>query len=403
MDNMPSEKKRLLLINYEFPPIGGGASNASYYLAQSFIKKGYEITVLTTYFPRDEKFKFDGELITVKCFRKYVHKARLFEIALFALKGFFAGRKWIRKNKLDGVVAFFGVPSGWIARRIAKKKKIPFVVSLRGADVPGFVERNLEWIHYFVRGSIMKVWDDAKYVIANSSGLRALALKSNDKNPIELIPNGVDTDFYKPDWADDKESFLAKYREEEYCLEKIKLLFVGRFSRQKGLLHLMKALDMLPKEYHKRIAITLIGDGPDKLAVLDSISSIQDSIEIHLLGWMDKENLKKAYLDHEVFIFPSLDEGMPNVVLEAMASGRPILGTRIAGTDELVANDVNGWLVAPASPKELADAIINICHTSLRELKEYAAASRLKAERRSWDSVADDYLSLIFSDNSNQS
>ena len=136
-----------------------------------------------------------------------------------------------------------------------------------------------------------------------------------------------------------------------------RLLYVGRLSHEKGLDCLIQALPYLVKE-NNRLTLSICGDGPEtkRLRILVERLGMTDYVNFHgFVPWGEK--LSKIYLDSDIFILPSLSEGVPKVLLEAMASGIPIIATNVGGIPDIINDLENGILVPPGNSEAIADAV----------------------------------------------
>jgi glycosyltransferase involved in cell wall biosynthesis len=208
--------------------------------------------------------------------------------------------------------------------------------------------------------------------------LQALARRFAPELEIAVIPNGVDTAMFHP-----RES-------REKSRGPVRLLFVGRVVFQKGLDVLLAALAQLPRDGDWQLEI--IGDGDRRSALEAEAARLGVAARIRFAGWCRRTEIAERYRAADVFVFPSRDEGMPNVVLEAMASGLPIVATAIAGNEELVRDGENGFLVPPDDPAALAAALVRIvADANARE--QMSRASRVRIEREyTWPQIARRYL-----------
>lgn len=369
---------KILLLNSEYPPVGGGAGNASANLAR-LLAKDNEIILLTSRFDnfaRDEIV--DGvRIIRVSALRRRLDRSGLGEQLAFIVSASFRTLSLVRQFKPDVTLAFFGLPSGGVAWLLKRIYKIPYVVSLRGGDVPGFRPYDFKLFHKIGAPFLRAIWHDASSVIANSKGLHDLAVAFDSTMEIPIIPNGVDL-----------EKFSAPARD----WSTPRLLSVGRIVYQKGLDLAMRALaDLkdLPWTW------TIAGDGP-QMEVLQAMAEEHGMKDrVHFLGWQKAEQLKEQYCAANIFLFPSRHEGMPNAVLEAMASGLPVVATRIAGNEELVLNGETGAL----APAEDVDALKESLRPLLVDAKmraEMGRASRRRVEESfSWKRVAEQYQIIL--------
>lgn len=371
---------RILLLNSEYPPVGGGAGNASANIARELAVLGQDVCVLTTSYedlPNDEIV--DGvRVVRVRAFRHRADRSGAFEQGVFILVALIGSVRLFSRWKPDVILAFFGVPAGVVAMIAKMVYKIPYVVSLRGGDVPGFRPYDFGTYHKIIAPLLRRVWKNAASIVANSTGLRTLALKFEHRYRINIIPNGVDVDRF----------ILPADR----GWDSPRLLFVGRLVHQKGLDLLFPALGKLTELPWQ---LTVIGDGPQRGLLEELAAKLSISDRIHFAGWQRGADLNSHYLESNLFLLPSRHEGMPNVVLEAMASGLPVLATRIAGSEELVIPGVTGELVAPESESMLCNALRPLLTDSGLRQRLGAAGRQRVVNEFTWTSVARQYLNLL--------
>lgn len=370
---------RILIVNSEYPPIGGGAGNASAHIAAQLERMGHAVAVVTAQFgvlPAQEK---QGNLTVyrVPALRLRQDRSTPLEQIAFILSASFWTLRRMPHFQPDVTLAFFGIPSGAVAWLLKMLYKVPYVISLRGGDVPGFRPYDFRVYHRLMSPALRVVWKHASAIVANSNGLRQLAHAFDARFEIPVIPNGIDLQAYTStarDWSFPR------------------LLSVGRIVHQKGLDLAMQALGGLKElAWEWRIA----GDGPQMQVLRSLANELGIADRVHFLGWQSREQLIKAYEQANVFLFPSRHEGMPNAMLEAMASGLPVIASCIAGSEELVLNDRTGYLVASEDVESLRTALRKfLIDPALRE--QMGVASRLHAEANySWESTARQYALLL--------
>jgi glycosyltransferase involved in cell wall biosynthesis len=232
-------------------------------------------------------------------------------------------------------------------------------------------------MHKLIGPLLRVIWHDASAVIANSNGLRDLALAFDSAIEIPIIPNGVDGN---------------QYTAEIRAWSPPRLFSVGRIVHQKGFDLGLRALAQLTGlDWEWSIA----GDGPQLEPLKSLARELGISARVKFLGWQSGKELSQCYHQANLFLFPSRHEGMPNAVLEAMSSGLPVVATRIAGSEELVVDGITGLLTPSESVDELRDALRKILTDStLRE--KMGIASRLRVEQNyTWQKVAGQYQSLL--------
>ena len=188
----------VLLLNYEYPPLGGGAANATAHLLREFAQDpelNIDLVTSSTGISRVEEL---SERITAHFLdigkEGNLHYQTNRDLLAYSWRAYRYAKHLAKRTKYDLCHAFFGIPCGYIARKLG----FPYIVSLRGSDVPFYNER----FHYpdrlvFKRLSV-RIWSRAAWVVANSAGLRDLALRSAPKQRIEVIYNGVDTTAFQP-------------------------------------------------------------------------------------------------------------------------------------------------------------------------------------------------------------
>lgn len=366
---------KILMLNYEYPPLGGGAANATYYLLREYGKRNDISVDLVTasasgYFEKECPAE-NINIYKLPITKKNIHYWRTQEIISYSTKA----RSFINKNeaRYNLTHAFFGLPCGAVA--FINRKHIPYIVSLRGSDVPGFNDR-FKNFNIFLNPVIRRIWRNARAVVANSAGLRDLANRIDPRLPINLIYNGIDSSEFTIRSERDDGRFV--------------ILSVARLIQRKGLGDLIRSLPEVIKEYPE-ILVRVIGEGNlcHELRSLAQNLGVIDHIEF--LGYIPHEYLPSYYASSDLFVLPSLNEGMSNSVLEAMAAGLPIIVTDTGGTKELIHD--NGLVIPAGRPDAIAAAIRRyINNPSIRQA--HGRQSRALSESMDWNGIADQYLML---------
>lgn len=374
---------RILIINSEYPPIGGGAGNASANITRELTSLGQDICVLTSAFDNLPRLEIENSLriVRIPALRRQADRSGALEQGIFVLTASVSILKLIPHWKPDVIIAFFGIPAGAVALLAKWIYKIPYVVSLRGGDVPGFRPYDFGTYHKIIAPLLRQVWKYAAMVVANSEGLRKLALIFEDRFPISIIHNGVDSGkFVNPTIR---------------AWDPPRLLFVGRLVHQKGLDLLLPALAGLK---HLPWQLTVIGDGSQREPLQQMAAELGIAERIHFTGWQRGADLETYYQQANLFVFPSRHEGMPNVILEAMASGLPVLATCIAGNEELVLPGITGELTRPENSVALKEALERLLpDAKSRQRMGFAGRNRVE-EQFTWETTARRYLSLLESE-----
>ena len=134
------------------------------------------------------------------------------------------------------------------------------------------------------------------------------------------------------------------------------LLFIGRLASVKGLPILLESLAQLKPNYPD-LCLTVIGDGPEKDYLQQMVKELNIENQVKFVGYQSQESVRNYLQQTEIFVLSSFAEGLPVVLMEAMAAGVPVIATQIAGVSELVDNGVNGYLVPPGNVAALTEKI----------------------------------------------
>ena len=375
---------RILFFNYEFPPLGGGAGNASYYLLGEYAKNP-EIQVDFVTASIDDKYHLSkmGENINIHRLpigknASNIHYQTKKELISYTWNAYWFARKLAKKNKYDLTHSFFSVPCGFISMLLKWEYGLPYIVSLRGSDVPGYSERFVG-LYRWVTPIILQVWNGASFVIANSQGLKELALKSETKKKIGVIYNGIDTEeFFPTDVKKNPDEFT--------------IICVSRVTPRKGIRFLIQAFKILSSK-HNHLRLLIVGDGNEKKMLEDLVEDLELKDKVEFAGAVAHNKVLAYYQRANVFVLPSLNEGMSNVMLEALACGLPVVATDTGGTKELLTDELNGLVVKMKDTDDLAEKIEKLILSSELQGK-MSLESRKLAEALSWGNVASQYFDL---------
>jgi glycosyltransferase involved in cell wall biosynthesis len=368
---------KILILNYEFPPLGGGAGNATYYLLKEFAKnKEIEIDLVTSSADKygEEEFSDNINIYYLNIGKRggNFHNQSKKDILKYSWKAYKFCRKLKKSNDYDLTHAFFGIPCGFIAMLL----RSPYIVSLRGSDVPFYSEK-YKYLDMLVFRWLSKIiWRKARKVVANSSDLRDLAYKTYSKKEIEVIPNGVDIEEFKP-----------RQKPQKYQ-KTVNILSTSRLTARKGVGHLLQAFKELTRK-NRNIKLILVGEGGEeaKFRQFTQENNLQEKVLFQ--GLVSHDKIAKEYNKADVFVLPSFNEGMSNSLLEALASGLAIVSTDTGGAKDLIGKE-NGFIVEKGSPKSIKKALEDIIKNP-EKLERMKGVSRQKALELSWGRMAGEY------------
>ncbi|RMF16954.1 MAG: glycosyltransferase family 4 protein [Alphaproteobacteria bacterium] len=278
-------------------------------------------------------------------------------------------RRLVAEEAVDLIDAHYLYPDAVAAVRIAHSLGLPVVLSARGSDV----NRILEIPGY--RRQILSALGAADHVIAVSEALRRRLLAEGlAPDRVTTICNGVDAERFRPIARDEARCRLGLAEDGPL------LLSVARLDRAKGQACLIEALGSLP-----RARLLLVGAGPDRRRLVRLARRLGVGERVAFVGEVAHDRLPLFYSAADIFLHAAIREGCPNVILEAMACGLPVVARAVGGVPEILAEPVAGRLLAAdADPRTFAEAV-----RSLIASPASPAAVRSRAMRFSWSEVSE--------------
>jgi len=360
--------KILFILDEFLPENSGGAANVAFWLAKGLIKAGHQILVLTATNDARKTGDLEIEGIRIKIiFTKFFGRLRNWK----NLKN----RRILKKS--ENVLAAFKPDIVHIHSchhrfsygiiGLAKKYSNAVFLTLHDAQTiyNGKLFSNLRvgWLdcfrkdglaynpfqRFFIKKALKKV--DRIFAV---SGALQKAVEANGISNLETIHNGIDAG----EWAVN-EAIGGN------------ILFAGRVDEAKGIKPLIKAFDAINSEIPDA-ALTIVGNGNFET---------ERNKNIKILPWQSREEMKKLFAEAAVVAVPSLYlDPFPTVNLEAMAAGKPVVGTCFGGTLEAVMNNETGYIINPYNKKELVEKIINLLKNPQRAAA-FGKAGRARVEK----------------------
>jgi glycosyltransferase involved in cell wall biosynthesis len=288
------------MLNYEFPPLGGGSGNATHYLLREFAEDGsLRIDLVTSASGNSleiERFSEGIRLYRLPVGKKEAHYWTMTEIARWTWRACWFSRKLVTEKRYDLCHCWSGWPSGIVGFLLSKR--LPYIVGLRGSDVPGYNVRLRRLDRMLFRRFSPLVWRRARAVTAVSEHLKALAGETTERVDIQVVHNGVDAAQFTPGPTPDQ----------------FTVLYVGRLIERKGLIYLLRAFRELCEEIEESRLI-IVGEGPDRLLLQEFCRHAGIEPRVSFLGVLDHKELPSIYRRASVFVMPALEEAMSNAML----------------------------------------------------------------------------------------
>lgn len=315
---------RILVLCYEYPPIGGGGGRVAAQVAAALIERGHEVRVVTAgmpHLPRREVVN-GVEVIRVRAWRRREDTCSVVEMLLWVLAASPVALLEAWRWRPEVIHAHFAVPTGAVAWLVHQLTHIPYVLTAHLGDVPGGVPEQTEQLFKKIKWLTIPIWKGAAQVTAVSSFVAELVKKAYGINA-RVILNGVR---------------LAK-QEQKKQNTVTNLLLVGRLSIQKNPLLAIQALALLRE---LPWTLKIIGDGPLSAAAHEEVNRLNLQDRISFLGWRSAEEVKLVMEQADLLLMPSLSEGLPMVGVEALGYGLAIVGSRIGGLQDIIIEEKNG-------------------------------------------------------------
>ena len=343
---------RICLVSYEFPPKGGGEAVYTSNLAKGLGRLGHEIFLILP----DEINPIEGHegmtVISVPGIRKSLVRVSSFlEAAVARLPGL------IRRHGLDLVHFTIDYP--------------PFPIRIGGIDAPV-----VSTVHHLHAVEAVNMFRYSRYPILATPNLARLLLLSFSERSLLSQSDGVlaVSDFTRRSVMKHYGVPAAKVRvtynsigpspilpstpKDEHPGVPPSVLYVGRLERSKGVEYLVDAAAILGKK-SRTVRFNIVGSDTSSYAAMLKRRVAHEGLEdmVFFSGRVDDATLREAYASCYLVVLPSMMEGMPTTLLEAMVAGKPCIATRVGGIPELVRNESTGLLVEPGDAGGLARAI----------------------------------------------
>ena len=340
----------ILMVNYEYPPVGGGGGVFGKLLAEELCKNN-NVTVITSKLNNQKSYEIDNN---VEIFRVPVlmrsdkNAATIISMLSFFPACLLVGYKLQRKRKFNIVHSMFAIPSAPAGLILAKKFKIPHVLSILGGDIFDPSKKLSPHKTPFLHCTVKKMMEDSDKVVALSSDIMEKAIhyyKVSKK--IDIIHLGIEKPVYN----------IKKKQDYGFKSNDILLVTVGRLVPRKSiqdLIEVVKAINC------PNLKLLIIGDGPEKPG-LESLSkrlSISDKI-IFFGNVTDEEKFQLLNIS-DIYVSSSQHEGFGIVFLEAMASGLPVVCYNNGGQNDFLVDSKTGFLIQVGDLEKFTLCIRNL-------------------------------------------
>lgn len=300
----------------------------------------------------------------------------------FPISVFLKACELIRKNGRYDVIHAYqasqAAGGGWLLKWVYPR--IPFLLTVQeGKDLS-----QQSWLMRLFRWLIFRKIDMATAI---SNYLAEYVKRQNHKIPVRVIPNGVDlTKFLISNYQ-----FLNKNKEIKT------IITVSRLVDKNGVGYLIDAFKILTTDHRLSTIdyrLVIIGDGPLMNSLRSKVEGLKLGDQVKFVGEISNEELPKYLEQADVFVRPSLSEGLGTAFLEAMAAGIPVIGTPVGGIPDFLKNGETGLFCKVGDPEDIADKIrVVLTDDNLRN-KLVLNGHKLVEEKYSWDRIAQEFNKL---------
>ena len=371
------------MLNNEFPPLGGGTGTVNRAMLHQFSRiDELEIDLITSALGsrlEHELFASTIKIYKVPVRNKNIHHSSNRELSEYFFRGLSFALKLQRERSYDLCFAWSAVPAGAIGLALRRLIGLRYIVRVCGPDIPGF-ERRYLMLYRFLTPLIRRIWRGAEKVVAKSSREIEMIRAVDSDLTCLLIPNGVD---------------LAAFKRAEAIEEAgpLRILCVGRLIERKGQQHLIEAVKRLTDESID-VRLDLVGTGDARSDNEAQVARLGLADRVRFIGYVPREKIAQHYTAAHVFVLPSYNEGMSVALLEAMASGLPVVVTPTGGTLELVEPNINGFIFEWGNVASLT-AHLRRLSQDRSLVRRMGDASQRRAMNFSWKRPALAYIDLI--------
>jgi len=364
-----NQEKKVLILSMTYLPFIGGAEIATKEITDRI--DNFDFDLITARL--DKKLETEERIGNVNVYR--VGKGSALDKYLFPFLAYFKAKKLHKEKNYQIVQAIMAFYSGLAALFFKLKyPKVKYLLTMQSGDSDFFI-----WIRtWFWHPIYRMIYTKPDHIQAISKFLAKRAKNYGYKGEIEVIPNGVDLDLFKSTERIDGKK------------EKV-ILTVSRLVKKNGVDDLIKAGQYLDFPFK----ILIIGIGPDEEKLKKLVKKLKLQNKVIFKGEIKYGELPRYYNIADVFVRPSLTEGLGNVFLEAMTAYLPIIGTNVGGIPDFLEDKKTGLFCEIKNPKDIAEKIKEILFDNNLRKTLSKNGRNLVWEKYGWDKISQQ-MELIF-------
>jgi len=340
--------KRILLLNYEFPPIGGGGGVASKKIAMIFIENGYHVDCITTRYKGQKRMEeVDGisvYRVSIPC-RNNKSVASIVSLILFPFLSLYSACKLCMKNKYEFIKTHFAIPTGPLGIILSKIFKIRNILFIYGGDIYDPTKRYSPHNNGILHCVVQWVLNYSDIIISDSQDIKMHAKQYYKINKqIFVIP----LPYQKVTYQKISRELLGLEMGVKY------LISVGRMVERKGYKLLLNAVSLIKDD---ALRLIIVGDGPQRQELVKLAGKLGLGDRVIFTGFVSEEIKFQFLAVSDIYILSSYHEGFGIVLQEAMQVGLPIITSNNGGQKDFVINGNNGIYFESGNMQDMCDKI----------------------------------------------
>lgn len=375
------EPIRLLLLNYEYPPLGGGAGVVTKHLVKEFSEKQIHTTLVTTWFEglKEEEHAEGLSIYRLKSRRRKTFQSNPVEMISWMKHAihFFSNRE----NQYDVCLSNFMLPGGGVAYYLKRKWNLPYVVLSHGHDIPWGFPQQMWFYHALLYPFLWFIATRSAHNVLLTATMKAMADRFTGKAHASknlVIPNGIER---------------AVLPGKDFNAE-MQVIFGGRLVAQKDPYTFLQAVKMVQLA-GIRVRWTVVGDGEMREGMAAMVKKEQLA-QVNFTGKIPHDELLALFRRAHLFISSSTYEAMSLTTLEALSNGAYVLSTPVSGTTGYVIEDVSGNFFPFGDAEKLAQGILQYYHQKFLNHYELPAERFPEfSHQYDWKSIAELYHILF--------
>ncbi len=379
------KKLNILIIAHFFPPHKGGVETAAYNTAKYLVKFSHNVVVVTSKLKENLNDYYIAEGIHIYQFKTYAipEIKKLSQISSWGWmpKAIFKMKQIVKKHEIDLIHIqghFFPISVIVYFQNLFIFKK-PIFFTMQGRLDEGFA-RKLEDIYDYI--FTKPFFQKAEKIICVSKSLKERYIRFKiDKNKLMVIPNGVNCEqFQKKPFSDEINKIFNNDTSK-------RIIFVGRLEKQKGIEFLIRAIPLVLNQF-ENMHLYIFGNGHLELFLKKLVKELKIESSVTFKNMVPLEKMPEVYSGVDILCLPSLHEGFPLTIAEALSIGLIIIASNIEGIPEAIKENINGFLCEPGNIYHLKEKLIKaltLPEEKIREIKNNNI--NLAKKRYDWKNI----------------